>query len=77
VLTPELKEAITKHKQALLQELRRQEEEYRRKVIPFPYPINETMGIGEWDPLDIRYINGKPVLDPGWWKKIPRKGREN
>jgi len=40
---------------------------------PFPYPINETLGLGEFDPLDIRYINGKPVLDPGWWKNIPKE----
>lgn len=49
------------------------EEERRQKKLPFPYPINETLGIGEYDPLDIRYIDGKPVLDPGWWKKIPGK----
>lgn len=48
-------------------------EKLRRKVIPFPYPINETLKIGEYDPLDIRYVNGKPVVDPGWWKQLREK----
>ncbi len=38
----------------------------------FPYPINETLGIGNADPLDYRRENGKRVSDPGWWKKIGR-----
>ncbi len=47
----------------------------RGKVIVFPYPINETLGIGDFDPMDVRYIDGKPVLEPGWWKDIKnRKG---
>ncbi len=64
-LLAELKE----RKEEAVKYLQAKEEELRRKVIPFPYPINETMGIGEYDPLDIRYIDGKPTLDPGWWKK--------
>ena len=50
-----------------------QEEAQKRGYsYPFPYPLNETLGIGEWDPLDIKYVNGKPVLQPGWWRKVPR-----
>ena len=48
-----------------------QKEMQKRRDI-FPYPLNETLGIGEWDPLDIKYVNGKPVLQPGWWRKIPK-----
>ena len=44
-----------------------QKEMQKRRDI-FPYPLNETLGIGEWDPLDIKYVNGKPVLQPGWWR---------
>ena len=51
------------------------QEEAQKRGYPFPYPINETLGIGEYDPLDVRWVNGKPVLDPGWWKKIPRRRR--
>lgn len=36
----------------------------------FPYPLPETLGIGDVDPLDYRYENGKVILDPGWWKNI-------
>lgn len=76
VLSPELKETIAQHKQSLIEELQKREEEYRRRVIPFPYPINETLGIGDFDPLDVRYVDGRPVLEPGWWKEIPKeKGR--
>lgn len=49
--------------------------EAQKRGYAFPYPINETLGIGSFDPMDIRYINGRPVLEPGWWKKIPKKGR--
>ena len=48
-----------------------QKEMQKRRDI-FPYPLNETLGIGEWDPLDIKYVNGKPVLQPGWWRKMPK-----
>jgi hypothetical protein len=48
------------------------QEEAIKRGRPFPYPLPETCGIGEWDPMDIRWINGKPVLEPGWWRNIPR-----
>lgn len=46
--------------------------EAKKRGKAFPYPLPETLGLGSQDPLDIRYIDGKPVLDPGWWKKLPR-----
>ena len=69
-----LLEELKARKSEAFKYLQAREEEWRCKVIPFPYPINETLGIGEYDPLDVRWVNGKPVLDPGWWKRIP-KGR--
>jgi len=41
---------------------------------PFKYPINETLGIGDVDPIDFKRIDGKWVLVPGWWKNIKPKG---
>lgn len=38
----------------------------------FPYPINETLGIGTLDPLDYRYRDGRLAYEPGWWRKVPR-----
>ena len=74
LLTDDLRELIRQHKGEIIAELLRRGQ-LRRKVIPFPYPINETLGIGDFDPMDVRYIDGKPVLEPGWWKDIKsRKG---
>ena len=41
----------------------------------FPYPLPETLGIGDVDPMDYRYENGKVILEPGWWMniKVPEK----
>jgi hypothetical protein len=41
----------------------------------FPYPLPETLGIGDVDPMDYRYENGKAILEPGWWMniKVPEK----
>ncbi|MDI6710852.1 MAG: hypothetical protein QME76_09290 [Bacillota bacterium] len=38
----------------------------------FPYPINETLGIGDVDPLDYRYRDGGLTYEPGWWRKVPK-----
>ena len=42
----------------------------------FPYPINKTLGIGKYDPRDMRIKNGKPVVEEGWWRdiKVKKKG---
>lgn len=45
-------------------------EEARRRGRPFPYPLPETCGIGEVDPLDFRRLpDGSWINDPGWWKR--------
>ena len=69
-----LLEELKARKSEAFKYLQAREAELRERD-PFPYPINETLGIGEYDPLDVRWVNGKPVLDPGWWKKIPRRRR--
>lgn len=63
-LTDKMRELIRQHKEEIIAELLRRER-VASKVIMFPYPINETLGIGSCDPLDIRYVDGKPVLEPG------------
>ncbi len=42
----------------------------------FPYPINETLGIGDVDPADIRRVGDEWVYDPGWWREIPERVKE-
>jgi|LSQX01.3.fsa_nt_gb hypothetical protein len=46
------------------------QEEARKRGRPFPYPLPETCGIGEVDPLDLRRLpDGSWINDPGWWKR--------
>ena len=37
---------------------------------PFPYPLPQTLKIGEQDPLDYRWTPAGWVYDPGWWRRI-------
>lgn len=67
VIKPLLEE-LKQRKDEVISCLQARGKELRRKLIPFPYPINETMGIGDCDPLDFRYIDGNAVINPGWWK---------
>ena len=41
-------------------------------VLLFPYPVNVTCPSvgGAYDPRDLKNIDGKPTLCPGWWRKI-------
>lgn len=66
LLTDELRELIRQHKPEITTELQR-----RDKL--FPYPLAEHLLVNGVDPMDLRYINGKWVHEPGWWKRIPRK----
>lgn len=46
------------------------QEEARKRGRPFPYPLPETCGIGEVDPLDLRRLpDGSWINDPGGWKR--------
>ena len=37
---------------------------------PFPYPLPQTLKIGEQDPLDYRWTPAGWVYDLGWWRRI-------
>lgn len=70
VLTPELKQELAKHKPELMALLR------PRNEILFPYPLPQTLGLGDVDPRDFRFDVKKQkwVWSPGWWESIPKKG---
>ena len=36
----------------------------------FPYPLPETKGIGDVDPLDYRHKDGEVVIEPEWWRNV-------
>lgn len=63
--------AIGQGKKELARAINLQEKAVKRELL-FSYPVSETLGIGDFDPIDIRWINGKPVLQPGWWRAMPQ-----
>jgi hypothetical protein len=45
------------------------------RELMFPYPLPETLGIGETDPLDYRFDVGRQewVHEPGWWLSVRKQ----
>ena len=39
----------------------------------FPYPLPETLNIGNQDPLDYKHKDGQWVHEPEWWREIGQK----
>jgi len=78
VLLPWPKEEVPKNLRRVFLELKARQEALKAYLATrtlFPYPLPETLGLGAVDPIDIRYENGQPVFDPGWWQKIPDRRR--